>query len=97
MPCTNGRLFDPSVAAFNATNASAHMCSSSTGPYREVYHTTGLAANISFFLADPADGYWREIFVAIAKQMRQAGVATGGLSRRCPVFCFISVSLYKIE
>jgi hypothetical protein len=77
VPYTNGRLFDPSVAAFNATNASAHMCSSSTGPYREVYHTTGPAANISFFLADPADGYWREIFVAIAKQMRQAGVAAG--------------------
>ena len=26
VPYTNGRLFDPSIAQWNATNASAHMC-----------------------------------------------------------------------
>ena len=26
VPYTNGRLFDPSIAQLNATNASAHMC-----------------------------------------------------------------------
>eukprot|EP01051_Picozoa_sp_SAG22_P011911 SAG22_NODE_1187_length_5217_cov_5.282532_4_plen_570_part_00 len=35
VPYTNGRLFDPEIAAWNATNASAHMCVSTGGPYRE--------------------------------------------------------------
>ena len=71
---TNGRLFDPEIAAWNATNASTHMCVSKDGPYREIYHSTGPAANISFYLADPADTYWQNIFTSIAKRMQQAGV-----------------------
>lgn len=50
------------------------MCNSSDGPYREQYHSTGPAANISFFLADPADQYWQDTFIAIATEMRAAGV-----------------------
>ena len=50
------------------------MCNSSDGPYREIYHTTGPAANISFFIADPADQYWQDTFIDIAKEMKDAGV-----------------------
>ena len=74
VPYTNGRLFDPEIAAWNATNASSHMCVSADGPYREIYHTTGPAANISFYLADPADSYWQNLFTGIARDMRVAGV-----------------------
>ena len=75
VPYTNGRLFDSSIAAWNATNASSHMCySTAARPFRETWHTTGPAANISFYLADPADRYWADTFVAIAKEMQQAGV-----------------------
>eukprot|EP01047_Picozoa_sp_COSAG01_P004797 COSAG01_NODE_160_length_23692_cov_9.703599_3_plen_125_part_00 len=42
--------------------------------YREVYHTTGPAANISFYIADPADGYWQDTFAAIARQLKDLGV-----------------------
>jgi hypothetical protein len=37
-------------------------------------HSTGPAANISFFLADPADKYWQDTFIAIATELRAAGV-----------------------
>ena len=74
VPYTNGRLFDPSIPKFQTDNAITHMCNSSDGPYRERYHSTGPAANISFFLADPADQYWQDIFIAIATEMRVAGV-----------------------
>lgn len=74
VPYTNGRLFDPSIALWNASNASDHMCYSHDGPFREVYHTTGPSANISFFIADPADNYWPETFIDIAKTMKAAGV-----------------------
>ena len=43
-------------------------------PYRETYHTTGPSANISFYIADPADCYWTDLFKGIAKEMRAAGV-----------------------
>lgn len=59
---------------WSADGAINHMCNSSDGPYREVYHTSGPAANISFFLADPADRYWQDIFVNIATEMKEAGV-----------------------
>ena len=67
-------LFDPYIPKFKADSAITHMCNSSDGPYRERYHSTGLAANISFFLADPADQYWQDTFIAIATEMRAAGV-----------------------
>ena len=71
---TNGRLFDPKIKMWNSTNASAHMCFGDQGPYREIYHRTGPSANISFYIADPADDYWQNLFVSIAKELRQAGV-----------------------
>jgi hypothetical protein len=36
--------------------------------------TTGPSANISFYIADPADEYWVETFITIVKQMKAAGV-----------------------
>ena len=50
------------------------MCFGDQGPYREIYHRTGPSANISFYIADPADDYWQNLFVSIAKELRQAGV-----------------------
>jgi hypothetical protein len=47
---------------------------SSRRRYREVYHTTGPAANIEFYVADPADGYWQDTFAAIARQLKDLGV-----------------------
>ena len=38
---TNGRLFDPSIAAWREDNAVTHMCNGTDGPYREKYHSTG--------------------------------------------------------
>ena len=38
---TNGRLFDPSIAAWHEDNAVTHMCNGTDGPYREKYHSTG--------------------------------------------------------
>ena len=67
-------LFDPSIPKWTADKAITHMCNSSSGPYREHYHSTGPAANISFFVADPADKYWQETFVGIAAELREAGV-----------------------
>jgi hypothetical protein len=67
-------LFDPKIKMWKSTNASAHMCSGDHGPYREIYHRTGPSANISFYIADPADDYWQSLFIDIAKELRQAGV-----------------------
>ena len=50
------------------------MCYSADGPYREIYHRTGPSANISFYIADPADQYWLHTFSNIAAQMKSAGV-----------------------
>ena len=50
------------------------MCNSTVGSYREVYHSTGPAANISFYIADPADDYWLSTFVKIATKLKQSGV-----------------------
>ena len=74
VPYTNGRLMDPSIAKWSADDAATHMCNSSDGPYREVYHTTGPAANISFWVADPATRYWQDTFIDIATEMKEAGV-----------------------
>jgi hypothetical protein len=60
------------------------MCVSTSGPYREIYHTTGPAANISFYLADPADSYWQSTFISIANGMRQAGV-DGTATETCQI------------
>eukprot|EP01052_Picozoa_sp_SAG31_P029775 SAG31_NODE_2990_length_4812_cov_6.899215_2_plen_779_part_00 len=74
VPYTNGRLFDPSIAKWHSDVAIEHMCNSTVGPYRETYHSTGPAANISFYIADPADDYWVQTFVALAAELKGNGV-----------------------